>query len=454
MGNFNLDTTKVRTNVQPYLQKTNEVMEEGFSNASMLKKTLPSSFKELNEVSDIVNRIYTLESDIKKVDNNLTKNVEEADNIERKQKLKLEILMSNMLKQTINILEEKSPFFIFDKPNTNISYANKKINFFPMPHVFYSLPNLKEYNNECYQVYFNSDKFKNYSNFKFCLVNKYTNKLHRDSSYATQGCCDVNGTVLVTSYDTGFQVISNKKGKKHCVERTEKYNSVLDIVDSFGRFKILTFDNTAHVGGIAYDNKSGKLYVSNEDAINCYDIDYVSTLTSGECLTEYKKTNLTKNKDGIKSASYLTAYNGNLYAGEFDDQSYKNVTKYNIDSKGNLEVDKIYEVPYKKVQGMCIYEYKGEEYYFFSSSYGRGNDSNLYVAKLENDKLEKIGSITMPCMSEGISIDNEGNLMVTFESDCMKYGDGADGNGTTKGGMQVGNVCYLDPEKIIFLVNQ
>ena len=71
----------------------------------------------------------------------------------------------------------------------------------------------------------------------------------------------------------------------------------------------------------------------------------------------------------------------------------------------------------------------------------------IYIAEENNGVFEPIGFLEMPSMSEQISLDESGNLMVVFESDCCKYGDGEDGNG--KASIQIGNVCYLSVDKIM-----
>lgn len=165
-------------------------------------------------------------------------------------------------------------------------------------------------------------------------------------------------------------------------------------------------------------------------------------------MVESSKKKLTS-EDKIEKASYLTTYGKNLFVGQFDENSKTALTKYSLEQDGSIgEIETVYEIPYKNVQGVCITEYEGEEYFIFSSSHGRKNDSHLIISQVnESNKLETSAVLKMPCLSEQVSVDQEGNLMIVFESDCIKYGDGADGEG--KATKQVGNVCYLDKDKLL-----
>ena len=82
-------------------------------------------------------------------------------------------------------------------------------------------------------------------------------------------------------------------------------------------------------------------------------------------------------------------------------------------------------------QKQKIFLFLKQEYYFFSSSYGRTNSSVLYIATLDGGEFKTHNSVYMPCMSEQISIDDNGNLLIVFESDSSKYADNIFFNATT-----------------------
>ena len=314
------------------------------------------------------------------------------------------------------------------------------------------------YIRKCQNVYFRTDKFNSYKTFRDCLVtDKFTSKPLRDTSYATQGCCEINGVVCITSYDTGYSDIFDTFGKN------KKKPSVLSLADSEGRQKNLFFDNYAHVGGIAYHEGSNRAFVPGvsivtdengnpveKKCINIYDTDTFASAKNNEVITPEKCVTLDENIGGVTTASYLTVYGDNLFAGVFEKGGYGTINKYEIDPNGNLMCVSSITPPVKNVQGMCVYKYNNTEYYVFSSSYGRDNDSTLYIGTLNSDgTFTETTRIKMPCMSEQVSVDGDGNLMIVFESDCIKYGDGADSLGFAKANKQVGNVCYLDVEKIM-----
>lgn len=297
-----------------------------------------------------------------------------------------------------------------------------------------------ENNNErCYEIYVEGNKLKGYREFKDNIHPEWVSKPSRDNEYATQGLCHAGENVLITSYDTN-----------------KKENSILDIIDSEGRRKQLYFDNQSHVGGIGYDENSGKIYVSNGGKVNIYDTEYIASLKNGDTLEKYTsfKVNDDALLDGEKlKASYLNVHDGQLLVGNFirsDVSDAKNLKdysatipmlcRYNLTENGDPTLVQQVRIPYEQVQGLDVYNHNGKDYYLFSTSYGRTNDSKLIIATIENNQFETIGTLKMPCMAEQVSVTDDGKLGVVFESDCTKY------FGATK---EIGNVCYLNIDDII-----
>lgn len=300
------------------------------------------------------------------------------------------------------------------------------VNFFSDRNVEYS---------KCNRIYFDIDKFSKYKLFcNLVIKDKFIIKPNGCSCYATQGVCSIGDNILITSYDTKYD-INNIRGSSK--------NSILDIVDSLGRYKTLYFDNRCHVGGVSYCENNNKLYVSADNCVNIYDVYYISQLASSSIIEEYSSYSLDIKVDKINTASYLTVYDNYIYVGKFKRWGISFLSKYKLSKNGNMHIENVYKVPYSKIQGMCICNYNNEDYYLFSCSYGRRFNSKIYITKLINDKFVEISNITLPSMAEQISFDKDGDLMIVFESDCYKY---FDVNGKLFN--NISGVCFLDIKSI------
>lgn len=87
-------------------------------------------------------------------------------------------------------------------------------------------------------MYLDIKKFKRYKVFCDLIIkDKLIVKPSGYTSYATQGVCCVGNTILITSYDTKYDVDSI---------RNYRNNSILNIVDKDGIYKTLYFDNKCH----------------------------------------------------------------------------------------------------------------------------------------------------------------------------------------------------------------
>lgn len=304
---------------------------------------------------------------------------------------------------------------------------------------------LDNYQNDCHDKYIKTKKFKKYKEFKDLLVKGlYTSKPHKNTCYASQGCTEIDDITLITSYDTCFDHKHRIRPSRH-----DSNNSILDIIDKNGRVKTLYFDNTSHVGGIAYSPKHKRIYVSRANAnsktpyarVNTYSIETVAELKNNDTILDYTEIALKNNK----KVSYLTIDDNDLLVGEFEEKQESKLVRYLLNSYGTeVKLKEEYIVPYFKVQGVTTFIKDNKKYYAFSCSYGRRKNSTLIIAKLKDKTLETIKEIKLPCMSEQVSTDTNGNLMILFESDSIKYGQGLLPSKTS-----ISNVCHLDINKIL-----
>lgn len=261
--------------------------------------------------------------------------------------------------------------------------------------------------------------FKDYNKY---LLDKRVSKPHKNSRYATQGVTAIKDEIFVTYYDTD-----------------KLKNSIVDIINKDGHIT-LELDNKSHVGGISYNEFINTVFISNNGFVNSYKLDDIKNLKHGDTL---RYDNKIKVHESVGIASYLTVFNNNLYVGRFDKDNATKLAIYNISEDGII-FNKLLDVPFKKIQGMCIYKYENSIYYLFSRSYGRRNTSSLLVTKLVDNKFKIVKEFFIPCMAEQISIDDK-KLMIVFESDCSKFNETFLNSAKTR----INSVIYLDIEKLL-----
>lgn len=269
------------------------------------------------------------------------------------------------------------------------------------------------------------DKLSNYERFLSCLEEKFTEIPIGDSTYVPQGICEVDGYKLVTAYDS-----------------TGENNTIIYVSDQNGNYiKSVQLDNKVHAGSVSYDAQTGSIYITGSGNGNCSEVlkytkeDFL-TCSEGEILYENSKFTIDDNCDLYSSSAkqsspaYLTISNGYLYVGNFvkdSDIDHSGVIKrYKLDENGNVDIASCQNIenPYSETQGMCVYNKDGKDYYIFSRSYGRGNDSKLVVATMDeygNFNTER--SMDLPCMSEQISVNQDGGISIVFESGASEYSD-------------------------------
>ena len=261
-----------------------------------------------------------------------------------------------------------------------------------------------------------------YREFNNYLLDKRISKPHKNTRYATQGVTQVNDEIFVTYYDTD-----------------KLKNSIVDIIrkDDHITFEL---DNKSHVGGISYSKDYNSIFVSNNSYVNTYDLNDLRDKKHGDTLI---LSNKIKVHEEVGIASYLTVFGKNLYVGRFNKDKATKLAIYDLTDEG-VKFNKLLDVPFKKIQGMCIYKFEGSLYYIFSSSYGRRSNSYIIVSRLIDGKFKKIKEFAVPSMLEQISVSDK-SLMMVFESDCSKYNENIFNSAKEK----INNIIYLDIEKLL-----
>lgn len=219
---------------------------------------------------------------------------------------------------------------------------------------------------------------------------------------------------------------------------TREHNSVLYILDkeSHEFIKEVILPGRPHAGGLAYDSEHQLLwYASNEsgvaqakcismDSIHAYDYD-----TMGMPVTIVQTCSLY----GILRTSFMTFYDGSLYAGYYDKKNNSVIGRYPVDENGALmtelpiglgtdfemAVPLDYSTISKQVQGMAFYQDK----LLLSQSFGILPSSLVfYVQSDERLYVNETSAKTyrFPERLEQIVVEDD-NLYVLFESAAYAY---------------------------------
>jgi len=120
----------------------------------------------------------------------------------------------------------------------------------------------------------------------------------------------------------------------------------------------------------------------------------------------------------VAGASFIGSYGDSLFSGTFNDTGRGTMYEYKIADDGTLTtVAGAWEVP-TKTQGLTV----TANHFIYSTSYGRGNRSNLYVVKRGQKDLDAaaLSCFRAPSMTEGITEYN-GTAYLVYESGSYLY---------------------------------
>ncbi len=119
----------------------------------------------------------------------------------------------------------------------------------------------------------------------------------------------------------------------------------------------------------------------------------------------------------VYGASFMSYYGGYIYSGRFNDTGRDKMYRYKIASNGTLTTGTSYQVP-TKTQGLIV---TGTDF-IFSTSYGRTNRGNIYVARRGYSSLDgaRLHCFRSPSMNEGMTLHGSTAYLV-FESGSWEY---------------------------------
>jgi len=120
----------------------------------------------------------------------------------------------------------------------------------------------------------------------------------------------------------------------------------------------------------------------------------------------------------VAASTFMGTYGDSLFSGSFNETGRGTMYEYKIDDDGTLTtVAGAWEVP-TKTQGLTV----TATHFIYSTSYGRGNRSNIYVVKRGQKDLDAaaLSCFHAPSMTEGITEYN-GTAYLVYESGSHLY---------------------------------
>ncbi|TCO47539.1 hypothetical protein EV646_10592 [Kribbella antiqua] len=121
----------------------------------------------------------------------------------------------------------------------------------------------------------------------------------------------------------------------------------------------------------------------------------------------------------VAASSFMGSYGDSLFSGSFNADGRGTMYEYKIADDGTLTtVAGAWEVP-TKTQGLTV----TANHFIYSTSYGRGNRSNIYVVKRGQKDLDAaaLSCFRAPSMTEGVT-ELSGTAYLVYESASHLYG--------------------------------
>ena len=250
---------------------------------------------------------------------------------------------------------------------------------------------------------------------EYVLVDERVNYVPQNN-YVPQGIALVGDYVLTSNFDY-------YKDK----------NSMICVIDKDGKLvRKCMLDHDAHVGGIAYDEVNGLLFVTGYSGyILAYDIEDI--LHKDKVTAKYSNINVGDGLSNyvypwVNSASFISIHDNELLVGNFSLRNTGKVKRYKysiVEDELKLEYVSSFKIP-DMVQGITFYKKDNKEYIIFSRSYGRDCPSVMqifrYSEDIKNYRDEKLVSSSLrlePMLEQITSRDN--NIYALYESNARPY---------------------------------
>jgi uncharacterized repeat protein (TIGR02543 family) len=267
-----------------------------------------------------------------------------------------------------------------------------------------------------------------------------------NDSMIPQGVCTAGEYLLISAY-----------------EEDGVYDSVIYVKDKETDQYLVTIElgTKCHVGALAYDPIEEVVYIADSSSKRVLILSMSKikeAVETGRDVVSFSVSKDMKYQSVSINPSFLTYYDGKLFVGNFDKTVTANnhMIAYTVENGSYTKTEIDISLPLK-CQGVAFTEYADAIYMICSASYGRTNQSKLYIYKMaktneENwiefqtvtnaaGELEKVGldGLTAPNMSEDIDCAGEDVLNTCYESAANTY---QYSTGTSKRLLNVGTERY------------
>lgn len=260
---------------------------------------------------------------------------------------------------------------------------------------------------------------------KIASINVETGKVGFTANMVPQGLVIAENYLILSAYNKG-----------------KEFQSVLFLLDkNSGKYiKTIVLPGTPHVGGLAYDFIHQNLWITTEaengsaqiSALSLQqleDDDFAHAKKEIQYLTQTLLTD-------VKSASFITYYNEELWVGDFTKEHEGELISYFLNEQGFLDFskkgsnqalksrrakDETFNTE-KKLQGVAFYH----DTILFSQSFGDKSSHLLFFAndihkpQFDFDSDDLLQSLDFPAYLEQIFVEDE-RLYAIFESDAKEY---------------------------------
>lgn len=248
----------------------------------------------------------------------------------------------------------------------------------------------------------------NYNIKQLRIYNSYS--IDNLNEFILQGICIVDNYILLTAYD-----------------ENHNNNSIVYVLNNYKIVNICELYNNAHVGGIAYDSNHDLIWITDKKGtISSYNKSDILKNKSAEPI--FKRIDVSSglvNVYGNLACAYICINNDKLYVGNYANK--KPILKeYPIEKDGtiNLNEEKNY-LFCKYVQGITFLNINNDTYLLISSSRGRIINSIISIYHFNENNFNIYDNkriiLNLPPMIEQITINDNNELLVVFESNAKKY---------------------------------
>lgn len=231
-----------------------------------------------------------------------------------------------------------------------------------------------------------------------------------NDGYTVQGLTFANKYIIISAYHKNSDGFLKKSRIYFYAKKTGMYRGFIEL------------DNSAHVGGISYDDINDVLFVTGSyGRVNAYNLaSILSVLDGSGKIIKYDSSNLDISLvlEGNVSAATLYFYEGCLLVATCSEIG--RIVKYKLRySNEKILVDsyQVFSNLPACIQGLCLFKNENKLYYAMSQSYGKiPSKIGIY-----DNSFNFIGQfVTNVTGVEGIDISKDGKIYMVFENSSTK----------------------------------